>query len=237
MNGPKKVSSKKKLVSESIYESLRAMIAERRFKPGQRVNVEELARDLGVSRTPVWEAVRRLGQDGIFRNEPNRGVFMAEHPLERVCATDCRFAVRWICLPAGWPANEFPIRPLTSFQNACPINYAQLRIRMSIFMCNRTIAFICSSVKPAVTLYLKTSMTPLLRTYCQRPIILRRCFPAIYLVHQEIVAALSDRDPNRVDSAVTRHGEILIANLENQIKSEADHKKLIRQIKSGQTPS
>lgn len=74
--------SKKQLMNETVHQALRGMIAGRRFKPGQRLNVEELARELGVSRTPVWEAIRRLGQDGIVRNIPNRGVFMSENPLE-----------------------------------------------------------------------------------------------------------------------------------------------------------
>jgi DNA-binding GntR family transcriptional regulator len=54
------------------------MITEYRFSPGSRLNVEQLARDLGTSRTPVWEAIRRLGQEGLVRNVPNRGVFLVE---------------------------------------------------------------------------------------------------------------------------------------------------------------
>jgi DNA-binding GntR family transcriptional regulator len=54
------------------------MIAEHRFLPGSRLNVEELVRTLGASRTPIWEAVRRLEQEGLLRSIPNRGVFLVE---------------------------------------------------------------------------------------------------------------------------------------------------------------
>jgi DNA-binding GntR family transcriptional regulator len=54
------------------------MIAEHRFVPGSRLNVEELTRKLGASRTPVWEAVRKLEQEGLLRSIPHRGVFLVE---------------------------------------------------------------------------------------------------------------------------------------------------------------
>jgi DNA-binding GntR family transcriptional regulator len=65
-------------LSERSYFRIKKMISELRFSPGSRLNVELLARDLGTSRTPVWEAVRRLEQEGLVRNIPNRGVFIVE---------------------------------------------------------------------------------------------------------------------------------------------------------------
>jgi DNA-binding GntR family transcriptional regulator len=78
------IHKEKEIMSATMCRALRSMIGVHRFKPGQRLNVEELTRELGVSRTPVWEAIRRLQQDGIVRNIPHRGVFLAENPLERV---------------------------------------------------------------------------------------------------------------------------------------------------------
>jgi DNA-binding GntR family transcriptional regulator len=65
-------------LSERSYVRIKKMISDLRFSPGSRLNVELLARDLGTSRTPVWEAVRRLEQEGLVRNIPNRGVFVVE---------------------------------------------------------------------------------------------------------------------------------------------------------------
>ena len=73
---------KKEVMSSKVYAALKDMIADYRFKPGARVNVEKVSRELGVSRTPVWEAVRRLEQEGLVKNIPNRGVFMVEMTLE-----------------------------------------------------------------------------------------------------------------------------------------------------------
>ena len=52
------------------------MITNYRFKPGERINVEQITKELGVSRTPIWEAIRRLEHEGLVVNSPNKGVFM-----------------------------------------------------------------------------------------------------------------------------------------------------------------
>ena len=72
---------KKERLSNLAYQAIKEMIAKHRFQPGARINVEKLTRELGVSRTPVWEAVMRLEQEGLLRNEPNRGVYMIELTL------------------------------------------------------------------------------------------------------------------------------------------------------------
>ncbi|MHB1024702.1 MAG: GntR family transcriptional regulator [Desulfobacteria bacterium] len=65
-------------LSERAYFRIKKMISDYRFSPGSRLNVEQLARDLGTSRTPIWEAVRRLEQEGLAKNIPNRGVFLVK---------------------------------------------------------------------------------------------------------------------------------------------------------------
>jgi len=64
-------------LSNQVYLILKDMIANQRFGPGVRINVEQIAKEVGASRTPVWEAVHRLIQEGLLENLPNRGVFMA----------------------------------------------------------------------------------------------------------------------------------------------------------------
>ncbi len=41
------------------------MIVNCRFERGTRLNVEQLARDMEISRTPLWEAVNRLIQEDL----------------------------------------------------------------------------------------------------------------------------------------------------------------------------
>jgi DNA-binding GntR family transcriptional regulator len=55
------------------YEQVRAAIVENRYAPGQRLIEQRLAAELGLSRTPVREALRILEAEGLVVSERNRG--------------------------------------------------------------------------------------------------------------------------------------------------------------------
>ena len=63
---------------EQAYLTLRRRLADGTYPPGSRLREEELAAALGVSRTPVREALRRLDAEGWLRVVPNGGAFAAE---------------------------------------------------------------------------------------------------------------------------------------------------------------
>ena len=58
---------------EAAYRSIRAGILDGRYAAGQRLAGETLAREAGVSRTPIREALRRLQAEGLVRLVPNQG--------------------------------------------------------------------------------------------------------------------------------------------------------------------
>jgi DNA-binding GntR family transcriptional regulator len=64
--------------SEAVFANLRDAIWEGRFAPGERIPEEEIARSLGVSRTPVREALRRLQERGILIVGAGRTLVVAE---------------------------------------------------------------------------------------------------------------------------------------------------------------
>ena len=65
-------------LNTQVYDILKEMIADQRFLPGSSLNVEKLTQELGVSRTPIWEAIRRLEQEGIVAHTPHKGVRVVE---------------------------------------------------------------------------------------------------------------------------------------------------------------
>jgi len=60
-------------VSESVASAVRAMIVDGRLAPGERVNEVRLAEALGVSRTPLREALSRLAAEGALAATPAVG--------------------------------------------------------------------------------------------------------------------------------------------------------------------
>jgi DNA-binding GntR family transcriptional regulator len=61
---------------DRVYDSIKAAIQDGRIKPGQRLVQDALARQLGISRSPVREAIVRLGQEGFIHLEPHRGAIV-----------------------------------------------------------------------------------------------------------------------------------------------------------------
>lgn len=57
------------------------MILEGRVGPGERINEVHLAEELGISRSPLREALGRLEEEGFLRSEAGRGYFV--QPLTR----------------------------------------------------------------------------------------------------------------------------------------------------------
>lgn len=58
------------------YQHLRAAIVENRYPPGHRLVEQQLAAELGLSRTPVREALRMLEAEGLVVSERNRGAMV-----------------------------------------------------------------------------------------------------------------------------------------------------------------
>jgi DNA-binding GntR family transcriptional regulator len=60
--------------TEAVVSSLRNAIVEGRLKAGQKLNLDDLARQFGVSRMPVRDALKLLESEGLVRIFPHRGV-------------------------------------------------------------------------------------------------------------------------------------------------------------------
>lgn len=63
---------------QKAYERIHELILTGRIAPGERLRERNLGALLGLSRTPVREALRRLSSEGTVRFEPNRGVYVEE---------------------------------------------------------------------------------------------------------------------------------------------------------------
>lgn len=62
-------------VVERVYEGMKSLIVSYTLKPGERVNEVEHSKQFGVSRTPLREALNRLGTEGLLDFIPKRGYF------------------------------------------------------------------------------------------------------------------------------------------------------------------
>lgn len=73
-----------KPLRDIVFESLRRAIMEGDLKPGERLMEIQLAQRLGVSRTPVREAIRKLELEGLVIMVARKGAYVADLSLNDV---------------------------------------------------------------------------------------------------------------------------------------------------------
>jgi DNA-binding GntR family transcriptional regulator len=85
--------------TDEVYDILRKGILQRMFAPGDRLNIDDLARKLGVSLTPVRHAIQQLAAEGLIEIRPRSGTFVASLSRNEIAETfDIRRALE--CLAA-----------------------------------------------------------------------------------------------------------------------------------------
>jgi DNA-binding GntR family transcriptional regulator len=96
--------------AQRATDELRSMILQRRLAPGQQLRQDLLAWELGLSRSPLREALRILESEGLVRYSPNQGYFVT-----RLDADDLRqvYLMRGLLERAlGAALPEMPVEPL-----------------------------------------------------------------------------------------------------------------------------
>ena len=88
------------LLRDEAYRAIRDGIVDGTFAPGERLNDVELSTWLGISRTPIREALSRLEQSGLVQTKPGRFTIVSPmdareiHAAQSVAAAMHELAVR-----------------------------------------------------------------------------------------------------------------------------------------------
>lgn len=72
---------------DDAYRELRHRIIEGSYAPGERLIEERIAHDLGISRTPVRQALARVEAEGLVRSLPNRGAVVRSFTRDELIQT------------------------------------------------------------------------------------------------------------------------------------------------------
>lgn len=70
--------------AEAAFRLLRASIEDGRRKPGEALRIADLVSELGMSPTPIREALRMLQVEGVVEHQPHRGMTVAAYSVEKV---------------------------------------------------------------------------------------------------------------------------------------------------------
>lgn len=192
---------------QQAYLFLREQIQGGRLAGGQRIRLEEVAAELGISRMPVREAIRQLDTEGLLTIRPNRGavvtVFGADHLTELF---EMRAVLEGLCArraAAGF--DEDAGDELTLLVNR--LNRVQGNPDLWIERHEAFHDFICERAgRPHVLAEvrrLRAAVEPYLRVSLMHPLINDETARQ----HRELVDVMLLRDPERAEAAMRHHIE------------------------------
>ncbi|GAB2600250.1 GntR family transcriptional regulator [Pseudactinotalea suaedae] len=94
------------MLVDSVYDRLMALIMDQQIRPGSKISIDALVRELGVSSTPIREALARLEADGLVLKESMRGYFATEQLSAAEFDDLCQFRE----VVEGWAVSTAALR-------------------------------------------------------------------------------------------------------------------------------
>jgi len=207
--------------SVAATKLIREAIIEGRLAPGRRLKEEELARELGISRTPVREALLMLQAEELVVATPNRGATVRVHD-----AKDLHDLYELRALLEGYAtrraAERISKRECNMLRLSCdrfdklsPGNDLRGVVRENLFFHN-TILEVAASER----------LTALVRKVIELPLVYNsyRWYSGDQMrisahYHRQIVKALADGDADRAELIMKEHlfeaRDLLVAHVQS----------------------
>ena len=191
------------------YRNLRQKILRGELKPGERLRINELTEQLGVSNSPIIEAMRRLEHDGLVESRPNVGVRVQQWSAEDIAsAILTREALEGIAARLFvLQANEAQCEKLTLLNQ----NFHQAIREQNdpLLWIEADAAFhqhIFDSIRSRPLVKAASNSFAISITFWNINTEKRRAFPAPPAsVHDELILALQGDDPAAAEQAARDH--------------------------------
>lgn len=197
-----------------VYDDIRNKIIRRQMFPGNRIIEEDLAQELGTSRTSIRSALQQLRQDGFVEIIPNRGSFVVQPTLEDIIAL---YDVR-LTLESG------AIKAAVENATDDTIRYLEHNLRQQLELDkNFSISAYSALNRDFHWQIAKASRNPyyerfLAEVYNKVEVYMLFYDKSIdnsysYSSHKEMLTAICERDLNRAEAAVIADNEKALADI------------------------
>jgi len=197
--------TRKSLHSE-VTDRIRQLIVESHLQPGQRVPELEIGRDLGVSRTPIREALKVLAAEGLVELLPLRGAMVKTFSIKDATDMLALMAVLEIfAADKACKADQKKVDQVLALQARMSLLHAKGK-RSEYFEVNQQIhdAIVAMADNESLSLVhsaLSKRMRSLRFSGNSTPDNWRNALKE----HEEIAAALQQRDTKKIKKAVGLH--------------------------------
>jgi len=203
------------LLSTKVYRILKSSIIKGDLKPGEKLLESKIGKQLGVSRTPVREALQKLATEGLVKMEPNSVIVVPEFSLKDLKEVlQIRRALEGLAASAA--AEEINQEEISQLEknieetNICVIKndlatYLEFNVKFHnlIFQFSRNERLIKMSsqlVSPEHRFIIRALTIPgRLKYYLEE--------------HQKIIEALKRRDAEQAGRLSQQHAENILKNI------------------------
>ncbi|GAA3129339.1 DNA-binding GntR family transcriptional regulator [Kribbella aluminosa] len=193
--------------TELIRDRLEAQIIEGQLEPGARIVLDELARELGVSKIPIREALSSLESQGLVVQSPHSGPRVAPLSLREFQAIYLlREEVE--ALVARLAATKIDDAELTRMREINARMRAMLGSGDGAALADLNTQFHLAIAKATTYQSLVDAVTQSLRSVRRYRAVIDKLatnWPAAVDEHDKVLTALESRDPVRVEKAVRGH--------------------------------
>jgi DNA-binding GntR family transcriptional regulator len=191
-------------MQESIAEKIRDLILSGQLEPGVRLMQNELAEKLGVSRTPVREALQKLASEGLVTFSPYKGASVAEFSsaeLEDIYSI--RIALEGYCARlAAVRITDSQLEQLQALFERMKQEYARAD-RWQLLAANRKFYAVLYAIPNQPRLYdLIMQYLDMADPYRRMALAQERYFKHIIDGHENLLAAIRQRDPEAVEGLI-----------------------------------
>jgi DNA-binding GntR family transcriptional regulator len=194
-------------VVDQVYAAIRELISTGSLPRGARVHQEDLAEELGVSRTPVREALRRLAAEGLVEMRTNRGARVAD--VDQV-GMRVSYEARTVIEPgaARLAAARRPEEQLARMRAAVAAQRRSLRSVQRSFEANREfhLALAAASGNEFLVQFAERLWVARIgETIYERQVQTQERMLLDVREHEQIIEAIEAGDGRRAESLARRH--------------------------------
>lgn len=208
-----------KPLRELVFDSLRKAIILGKLKPGERLMEIQLAEEMGVSRTPVREAIRKLELEGFVVMVPRKGAYVAGVSVKDIADVfEVRSALEG--LAAGLAAERITEEEMEELEKVIHLISGEEDILTVYKKDNEFHELIYRASRNHRLTQIITNLSEQINRFRLTSLSVPGRLKIAVDEHKKIIEAISDRDADLAHKLASEHMENAEQNLLNAIREE-----------------
>mgnify|MGYP001375909708 CR=1 FL=1 len=211
---------------DKTYHILKEKIIQRTFAPNEKLMLPELAKQLGVSRTPIRDALTRLEMEGLVSTVPKVGTFVTaigRQDVEQIMDTRLMLELWTVNKIAAFDPNMLnePIRRLGAILDESRKESERLPVDEYLkrdYNLSFHLAFIELGNNPRNTAIYKSVMNYRFIAF-KNTLVTKEMIVSAINQHEEIFQALNERDFDKLRAMIADHLEDAKKRIIEQIEA------------------